>query len=431
MTTTVAKPSFESTSAFSLRGRDSMFWLGVIVVAAQRFGVTFGDFTVPAVSLAVAATTVVMVLRGVWVIGPIRGVIFLFFLAAGMTSLAMSQSAATGASSLIFVALLWLPAIAVSRPGQVHAASPSFAAGVVVATGTAGLLACVQSGLSFATRSVVDPIGLLPQEVLIQGYRSAQPVSFGSSWMKANGFVFLEPSFLSLISALGLVLVLSGYVSIGRGRVVLLVALVAGMTTSVAISGVILLPVLFVMLIATSKRAVSTFLVAAIAIPLITAIPVTKAFTDRLFYMQGSNDARLVRPYTELLPVWADGPIAFGFGPGSARELADAITADNWQTEVTTPTVVKVLFEYGIVGGLVFIALLVVMLGRSSSPISVKVALMVALIVPTDGLTNHVIVPCVALVLLTPAARDRLLTSTPPPLPGALQKTRTLETARS
>jgi hypothetical protein len=296
--------------------------------------------------------------------------------------------------------LLWLPAVVIGRdPRHAREGARSFATGVVAATALAGALGAIQSSISFFTRSTIDPISLLPPELLIQGYRAIQPVQFGSSWMKATGFIFLEPSFLSLLSAVGLVFVLSGYVRL-RWKGLIVAALVVGMTTSVAISGVIILPVLFIMLIASPKRALYTLMTAAVAVPVINAIPVTKAFTDRLFYMQGSNDARLVRPYTELLPVWMDGPLAFGFGPGSARELADIITADNWQTEVTTPTAVKVLFEYGLVGAVVLVVLIIAVLARSAAPVPVKAGLAIMLIVPTDGLTSHLLVPCLLFVLL-------------------------------
>jgi hypothetical protein len=390
-----------------------LFWFGFLVIALQRFGVTVGDFVIPVTAVIGVVVTVAMVARRRWLIAPIRLVILLAFFATGLVSLAVNDGAFSGASSLLFVILLWLPAAVAGRDAaESREKARSFASGLVLATALAGALGAVQSGISFVTRSTIDPVGLLPPEILVPGFRAAQPVSFGSSWMKANGFIFLEPSFLSLVSAVGLVFVLSGFVGLRR-KGLLVAALLVGMTTSVAISGVIILPVLFIMLIASPRRAVYTFMAAAIAVPVVNAIPVTKAFTDRLFYMQGSNDARLVRPYTELLPVWLDGPLAFGFGPGSARELADVITADNWQTEVTTPTAVKVLFEYGLVGAVVLSALVIVVVARSAAPLPVKAGLAIMLIVPTDGLTSHLIVPCLLFVLLGSTQADKKNQNTP------------------
>ncbi len=381
-----------------------MVLLAIFVLAVQRVALPAG-VAVPFSALIVLIVVLFNLGRGHWVIGPLRLVALLGFLGSAMVTLAATWNGWEMASALAYVLLLWLPVLALNRSGNQGGEARSFAFGVVAVTSVAGYVGAVQSFATLAGATFFDPLALLPPELRVPGYRSAQTVSYGGSWYKANGLIFLEPSFLSLISAVALLLIAAGFVRARARTTALAVAgLVLGLLASGAISGVLVLPVVFLALLRSGRTiALAISGVVAIAVAAV-ATPIAQSFIERLLFRQGSNDARLTRPYEQLLPEWYEGPLWLGHGPGEARVLADQLTAGSWETEVTTPTLVKLLFEYGLIGAFTFSALVGLVLISSSAPLIVKVGLLVTLTVPTDGLASHVIVPLFLFLLMGSAS---------------------------
>ncbi len=366
--------------------------LAVLTLLTQRVAVSFGEFSLPIPAALILGVTLIELARGRWQVAPLRAAVFLGFVASAAISIATSGGAPTMASALIYVLVLWFPAVAIER--RLGNIPISFAVGAVVTTALSGYAGAIQSFFTLAGGNFVDPLSQLPPEFQVPGYKSDQTVDFGGSWYKANGLIFLEPSFLSLISAVCLLFLAAGLVTPPKRTGVLIVTgLVLGLFSSAAISGMVIIPIV---ILALMRSARTVAIASAASILLFLAIwftPIAQGFMARLFFRQGSNSARLTRPYTELLPAWFNGPIGFGSGPGSARDLADQITNNSWQTEVTTPTLVKLLFEYGLIGASLWCTLLLFVLFASRVQVAVKVGLCAMLIVPTDGLTSHVLVP--------------------------------------
>ncbi|KAA9107796.1 hypothetical protein [Microbacterium rhizomatis] len=398
----------------------SVVVLGVLVIALQRIGIPVGAFSIPVSAVIVLVFVVVMLSRRQARISPTRTVMMLLFAAAGFATAIANDGGTSMISSLAFALALWTPAIVVEAPsGAGSGAIPSsFALGMVAATALGGVLGAVQSGWSLVTGNFFDPLAALPAALLIPGYKSAQSIDYGGSWMKANGVLFLEPSFLSLFSALALLVIVAGMVKLPPGaRGWTVTALIVGLFTSVAISGVLVIPAIVIAVLRSVRTVLLAIVVSIGVYCLVSVVPVAQAFINRLFFLRGSNDARLTRPYEELLGVWVDGPIWFGYGPGTARDLADLLTAGSWQTEVTTPTIAKLLFEYGIVGGGVWLVLVTSILVMSGAPFAVKLGFGIALLIPTDGLTSHVIVPSFIFILMAMAAHNsRHVATRVPPL---------------
>jgi hypothetical protein len=78
----------------------------------------------------------------------------------------------------------------------------------------------------------------VPAQFLAQGYNTSFPMEYGSSIVKANAFVFLEPSFLSQFLALALVVGV-----IVRVRSWQLLVLALGMASTLSGTGILLLVV--------------------------------------------------------------------------------------------------------------------------------------------------------------------------------------------
>lgn len=368
-------------------------WVGVGLVLMQRLA---APMTQGAVTIALPVVWLVLAVglaRGVVRLDPRRLLVVLALIAAALIVLFLAGGSA---ASLALVIALWLPAALGSDKGAEQ--QRAFLSGVIGSTVVAAAFAVIQAIVAASLGTLVDPIALLPEAWLVQGYNSSSPVVWGESWMKANGFFFLEPSMLSLMCVFALIALLSEAPERAWPRRWLLgsgLLLVAGALVSVAASGILLTPLLAWAILARGRRAVvAAASVSVLAAVCIAAVPVlAKGLSTRVFTLSldaGSNRARLVRPYVELLPRLISGDALFGYGPGSAGE-AVAIMGSDWQSEVTTPTVAKLLYEYGLVGLASIAVILSLVLLGSRLPTVTRIAILLAVLVPTDGLTNSLL----------------------------------------
>ncbi|GKV72795.1 hypothetical protein NCCP2145_21760 [Pseudarthrobacter sp. NCCP-2145] len=112
---------------------------------------------------------------------------------------------------------------------------------------------------------------------------------------------------------------------------------------------------------------------------------------------QVSVASRIYRPYLDVLDLIQNSPW-LGIGPGSSRAYVESLDVG-----VTTPTLMKVTVEYGVLGLLAFSLLWFSLIQASRLSYLLKLALLVALLVPTDGLTNSLLVPLFTWMLLLTA----------------------------
>ncbi|GAA4174980.1 hypothetical protein GCM10022287_19670 [Gryllotalpicola koreensis] len=377
-----------------------MFILGVLVIALQRVGVPAGSFIFPVAPLILLVFLAILFVRGAVAVSGVALSIWAIFVAF---ALALSATTDTSVTSVIQIALLWLPIAVLPR----NLSSNRFLAGAVLATSVSGAFGFIQSTVSAAMPVFPDPLASLPSSILVPGFNDTYAVVWGGHWMKANGGLFLEPSFLSLFSALALLAVLTGAVRVGRWRVICMLTLLAGLLSSVAVSGLVLAPVFLVWAIVRMRQALPYAIGIVIAIPLIRYLPQTAAIVDRATNVEGTSDSmRLVLPYTNLVPQALQASPLVGLGPGSAHAITLSLAAQGSDGLITTPTAAKMIYEYGLVG-VVFLALAVLYLGtRSNMPGLFVIAVLVALIVPTDGLTSGVLVPVSIFALTRVSDRD-------------------------
>lgn len=377
-----------------------LFYFGAVTVLFQRIGVPAGASTLPiAVPIGLAVglyelsrkratfRTGVLVVLGVF-----ASVQLVLLLVRGgeWTSFAL-------------IAGIWCMLTLEWDQKLVH----EFCLGVVGSMSIVSLLALVQLGLDLSGHRVIDPFLAVPSVFRMEGFNTTYQIRYDIDVFKPNGFVCLEPSFLSLLSAIALLLLSDG---IGRAasrklNTLMECALIAGMVASFAISGLVVLP--FVVLVAFQNKRTNVLLTASVAfaVMILSTGSLFAALTDRVSGANdGSNAARLVRPYSELLfPFLRFGSTFFGTGPGSAQFAATMLSSD-WTTEVTTPTAAKVTYEYGLLGLIVFgLTVGWVCFNARLSPWA-RLGLLAALVIPTDGLTSAVIAP--VCILAMGATRD-------------------------
>ncbi|WP_062527419.1 hypothetical protein [Demequina rhizosphaerae] len=379
-----------------------LFALGFLTVVLQRIGLPIGDRVLPLPPLIIGVAFAFLLVRGGARLVPVRVVGFALFLALAGLGAVMSGG---GQTSFLQVAIIWAPIVF-----SLEAGGPRrFLGGVVAATLLGAALGLMQSGLTMVGGPLIDPIGTMPERLLVPGFNSTYEVVYGSGWMKANGMFFLEPSLLSLFGGLAALAILARAVDLPRwlkpGLGVLLAFL--GVLSAVAVSTLVLAPAYLVWIVRNFRRALPWLVGVAAVLPLFLMLPQADVFLARAQDTEtSSNDARLVRPYTEFVPIVVDAAPWMGFGPGAAR-IAAVNRYDGWQTEVTTPTAVKVLFEYGLVGLALLGAAVVSLWNGSRVPIELRLGVVIALIIPTDGLASGIIAPFALLVLAKEHGGDK------------------------
>jgi hypothetical protein len=224
-------------------------------------------------------------------------------------------------TSLLYVAGIYLP-LALTLP-QVKASDLRTIWKHVSILGTAGAICgLIQlAGQLLLGGLFVDPIRLLPQSILFQGYNTTYPVYYGGSLMKPNGMFLLEPSYFSQLVSMGLI---SEFVYFHRKWRI--VVLMTALTFSFSGTGILLLvpSLLFV----GSPRVILGF--ALVATALATVI-ILLGFGD--FFLNRaaetsetgtSGNMRFVSPYQEMVREWNDSTTIclFGKGAGSSERMS-------------------------------------------------------------------------------------------------------------
>lgn len=383
---------FEAVRSASLKPERTGAALTSLVILTQRIALPWGEGGLPVTPVLVLIVLFAASHQLGAQIRPYAAVAFCAYLAY---SVALCVGTEGSWTSALLVALIWLPFVFSFSATSIR----GFLRGITITTAIAAGLGAIQSFTSAVTNWYPDPLQFVPIEFTVQGFNSSYPVVYGTHWMKANGFFFLEPALLSLFSVIALVLVVSGAVTFKKNGPLVAITLIVGLLSSVAVSGFVIAPALFIAILA-SKRRWLIICGTVVALPVLAMLPQASAFLARAFAGDGgtSNDARLLRPYVELVPrVLTESPI-FGFGPGSSRRYVQSHFY-GWENEVTTPTLVKVLFEYGLLGAVILFVVLIALITRSRVPISVRLAFILALTVPTDALSNAVIAQTAILAL--------------------------------
>lgn len=210
-------------------------------------------------------------------------------------------------------------------------------------------------------------VELVPPQYLVQYYAISYPIVYGSPIYKSNAWFALEPSFLSFI--LG-VCAVSAILTKMRTLPVLWILL--GMLATTAGSGIAVLGVAVVALVVTGrgfelKRYIPAAAVAGIVAGLSPFGQSIVSRLDEASQQRSSTSLRAIEPYVHLWPNWVSDPAAvfFGRGAGSSRWIIDNLGVGG----LLVPSVPKVLFDYGLIGGPLLVALMISVYVRSPEPV--------------------------------------------------------------
>ncbi|QQS01351.1 MAG: hypothetical protein IPK37_02440 [Austwickia sp.] len=251
---------------------------------------------------------------------------------------------------------------------------------------------------------------VVPSPYLVDGFVITYPITYGSPIYRSNGWLALEPSFLSFMLGIAVVCALVARVSVWRTALLL-----AGMLSTFAGSGLAVLAIAIVILPFTPEAAgLRRHLTVGLALLVASAFTPIGAYVFGRFgevsQTNSSSSLRAVEPYAVLVPRWlADPPgVLFGYGAGSARLYID----DLGQPGLVVPNVAKMLFEYGLLAGLVLVAVIVVAHTRSAYP-ALGISVLVSFLVIQPASQPLVTCSLACITWCAPALRKRA----PAPLP--------------
>lgn len=285
--------------------------------------------------------------------------------------------------------VVWLPGVLRLRAGD----SAGYLLALRLVTRIALVLAVVcilMVGSQLAGLAYRDWLAAaVPPGFLLQDFVITYPMAYGSSLYRANAWIGLEPSIVSLQLGIGFLAAL-----LTRQRWPTLLVLGGGIVCTAAGSGMAIVGVgVLVLLLHRFRGQILRYAPAGLAaLAMVWLAPWGADIYSRLTEFtnrDSSTSLRSVLPYQYLWRFWADPPVGIllGHGPGSSQVLV----TQSRIVGLLVPTPVKVFFDYGVAAGLVLAAfLLFCYLGGPSR--SLAVTLLVSLWLIQPGTTVVVIV---------------------------------------
>ena len=204
----------------------------------------------------------------------------------------------------------------------------------------------------------------LPLSWLNQGYNTTNQISYTNTVVKANAFVFLEPSFLYQFCALALIISL-----LVRAPAWQPLILGLGMASTLSGTGILLLALgIALLVVLVPNRIRPSYLIAGIlGLIVVFSTPAANILLDRRAETSQSGSSgslRFVQPYDEVSRGLADDPLRYviGAGAGASDRLLESDRAGGEAVVYTIPA--KTAFEYGLVATVLFVLFLLLSIYR-------------------------------------------------------------------
>jgi hypothetical protein len=368
---TTARQTAFAPSLPSRRSRTlelAFLFLILAVTVLQRFGLNFGSYSLNAALVAMYLFLVVAASTGGLVISGSRLGLYGVCLVTALASTLFNERSSS-LTSLGLLAVMYLPFVFVLTPGA--GLSPERARDIFLDVAAFCAVAGVaQFYLQFVFRPdwLFDFTARVP--AFLRGPSGYNTVIQAAGSLKSNGFFFREPSGCSFVMALALMTE-----CLSHRRLVRVAFL--GLALLLTYSGTGLLALIIGLVVPISARNfVRLLLVAAVGAALFYVLegPLNLSFTVARLAEFGSETSsayiRYIAPGRLIADVAADSPglLWLGHGPGT-------IFRQQLGYEFHDPTWAKLIFEYGVVGLVAFLALFLVSLRGPSAPTRVRAML--------------------------------------------------------
>ncbi|MBB5403370.1 hypothetical protein [Paraburkholderia youngii] len=351
------------------RPQKMTFWLFFLAVVTQRLSLIPGTNPVPvALAIYAGAALLVCVRREVVVR---RG---LLLSVLGVGCILIGTSICTGrefsANSLIYLLVLYLPfSFVVPGGAPLHSTTADgyrwfsnmmcvFAAVALYQYGSQAFLHIPYS----------DPLGGLPKEFMMSNYEVSYPIQYGSEIYKSNAYVFLEPSFLSQFLALALLIEVMMF-----RRVTAIAMQIVALATTFSGTGLlfiaITLPFAIIANLHNRRAAILAGLAVVAIVATVASNPAVLKRSGEINDQGSSASIRFSTPYERMRELAFEdaSSMLIGYGAGNA----DRIRVDD--RVANFPAIPKAIIEYGLIGGIPLLLLIMVRIftGIESLPIAV------------------------------------------------------------
>lgn len=338
------------------RARTIVLALLLVILLGQRFGVPIADGQqIPAALVITLGVLAVGLLTGALVLDRQRTLLYL----ASMTTLtlltvvSLARQQDPSVLSVFFVVSLY--ALATVRASVLGGEDVDWLLDSYVRImSIIAVVGIIHAGVQYVGIPYEDWFArVVPEQFIMQGYNTGDPIAWDSPIYRTNGVVFLEPSFFSYF--LGIAVVVALY----RGHSVWTVSLLmVAIVPTLAGNGLVVLAAGIVALAFGRYRRNLIALVIPLGAAALMAMatPLADHFLNRVTEVSSpdsSSSMRLVQPYQMLWPAWLDDPLAvlLGNGAGSATDIVAASRVPG----VLAPVLPKLFFEYGVIGAMAFL----------------------------------------------------------------------------
>lgn len=280
-------------------------------------------------------------------------------------------------TSLALMAVLGFAYVPAARPADGGGSSVDSAAALRFFCNLSALIASfgiIQFCLQFVGGTALAfPIEtFVPEALRTPGYNAMAPLYYGSSIYKATGFVMLEPSVFCQLCALGLVAELAS-----RNRTSRMLIYAGAIVVSYSGTGLLVLAVVLPLFVLMYRRwdlllrgLLLVGVLALLAEPLNLQVTLGRAGE---FNSGGSSGFMRFVGWQSLFAdrLWNSPQHAlFGHGPGTYFDAAEGYAAGEMAHA-------KIIFEFGVLGALLYFGFIFYCLFSSKAPLIVRIAVAV------------------------------------------------------
>ena len=344
--------------------------------------------------------TAILLLKGEFLLNATALVAFIAFLIIGLVHVVFNNYTQTSQASLVLVGLIQAPLLLRLR-GETCDYQPV----VLFFANLSAVCALVGIIQVFAQYTLGSDVAFyldfhLPSDFMVAGFNNLNPLYYDSPIYKPNGVFFLEPSYLNQFLAIGVVAEIT---TKARRAVLALLATALVLTYSGTGFIMLILVVPYLMMRAGNYR----ILIIALAVCLILW-PLAETFQlglifDRAGEFSDDQSSGFARFYGAFLLLGhalsvADGSLYVGRGPGTVFEFENSLSFVSFD-----PTWAKVIYEYGLLGALVYIIYFALSVGRGRR--GLRMAVGFTYFVLGGYLADPMIVTLVATLVVWPGNR--------------------------
>lgn len=334
----------------------------ILLVFFQRLGVTVGGMVVPLLFCLGMPIILLLFLFNRLLVDSRKFYLYIIALVCVLVSSVYSlfMSSTFSITSLLFLLVFYLPIIFIYKDQEHFTFLLSTFQKVMVIITVIGIFQFLFQFIG----NFIDPFEALPPTVMLQGYNTHIPLVFGSPIFKSYGMFLLEPSFYSKFIATAIIIEFFYF-----KRMKLILLFVIGLLFGFSGTGIILLllaglPILFQMKL---KQIAPIIALAIIPIYFFLTSDYGTLMIGRLEEFTNPESSAYIRfiapylAYTEFLQMQHISTIIFGTGPGTLdayQGFTYTFNEDIPLKQAHSLAFIKLLIEYGLLGGIAFGALI-------------------------------------------------------------------------